>query len=229
MKLRYGLIAGMMALAPAVSMAQLSGNVGFMSDYVFRGVYQAPSSAMAGLDYEHDSGFYLGTWWADVADGLETDLYFGYGGEAGDFSYSIGYTGYFYTDYFDSGYDEVNLGVGWQGLSLDVAVGSWDGALDSDTGSLISGTSEDYTFVSLGYEYEGFYAKYGTWDWDESDSYDYFEIGYGLTWEGIDFSFALINSGDGGASGYPFVDNTGEVLTENQFVFSISRSFTFGE
>ena len=232
MKLRYGLIAaGTMALAPAVSMAQLTGNIGFMSDYVFRGVYQAPSSAMGGIDYAHDSGFYIGTWWADVSDGLEADIYFGFGGEAGDFSYSLGYTEYTYTDNFDSGYGEVNLGVGWSGLSLDVAVGSWDGSLD-DFGNEISGTDEDYTFYSLGYEYEGFYVKFGSWDWDTApDTYDYFEIGYGLTWEGIDFSMALINSSDQAfdVSGSPSVDPDGNTLTDNQFVFSISRSFTFGE
>lgn len=230
MNLRYGLVLGALALAPGVSMAQWSANVGFMSDYVFRGVYQSATSAMGGVDYEHDSGFYAGTWWADVDDGLETDLYFGYGGEAGDFSYGIGYTEYLYTDYFDSGYGEVNLGLGWMGLSLDVAIGEWDGALDSDTGAEIPGTDEDYTFTALGYEYEGLYVTFGSWDWDISEDYDYVEIGYGLTWEGIDFSVALINSSDQAfdVSGSPFVDDTGTTLTDNQFVFTISRAFDLG-
>ena len=92
-----------------------SANLGFASDYFFRGIYQAQSSASGGIDYEN-SGFYAGVWAADVSDGLsagypgtdaaglEVDGYFGYGGEVGDFSYGIGYTGYFYTDDFDDTY-----------------------------------------------------------------------------------------------------------------------------
>lgn len=215
MKLRYGLIAGTMALAPAVSMAQLSANVGYMSDYIFRGVFQEDSSAMGGIDYAHDSGLYIGTWAADVGDGLETDLYFGYGGEAGDFSYSIGYTGYYYTDDFDTEYNEVNFGVGWSGLSLDIAVGSWDGLAGDPT------TEDDYTYYELGYEYEGFYIKFGSWDWDSVPStLDYAEIGYGFTWEEIDFSVAIVNSSDLFVSEDSFADNA--------ITFSISKSIEFG-
>ena len=81
MKFRQTMILLSFGVVPAVTMADLSANIGFVSDYVFRGIYQAPSSASAGIDYEHDSGFYIGTWGADVGDGLETDVYFGYGGD----------------------------------------------------------------------------------------------------------------------------------------------------
>jgi uncharacterized protein (TIGR02001 family) len=217
MKFHYALLAaGGAALAPTVSMAQLSANVGYMSDYIFRGVFQEDSSAMGGLDYAHDSGFYIGTWAADVGDGLETDLYFGYGGEAGDLSYSIGYTGYFYTDDFDSEYNEVNLGVGWMGLSLDVAVGSWDGFVGSPA------TEDDYTHYALGYEYEGFYIKFGGWDFDKAPSTaDYAEIGYGFTWQEIDFSLAIVNSSD------LFVSE--DTIADNAITFSISKSIAIGE
>ena len=69
-------------------------------------------SAYAGIDYAADGGFYLGTWGADVGDGLETDVYFGFAG-GDNFTYKIGYTGYFYTDDFDDTYQEVNLGIGY--------------------------------------------------------------------------------------------------------------------
>jgi uncharacterized protein (TIGR02001 family) len=205
-----------LGLVPAVSMAQLSANVGYMSDYIFRGVFQEDSSAMGGLDYEHDRGFFIGTWAADVGDGLETDLYFGYGGESGDLSYSIGYTGYYYTDDFDTEYNEVNLGVGWRGLSLDVAIGDWDGLVG------VPNSGDDYTFVSLGYEYEGFYITLGSWDFDTAPSTaDYAEIGYGFEWEGLDFSIGLVNSSDLFVSEDSFADNA--------FVFSISKSIAIGE
>ena len=84
-------------IVPATSMAEVSANIGWVSEYIYRGIHQDDSSAAAGIDYAHDSGFYLGTWGADVGDGLETDVYFGFaGGE--NFTYKIGYTGYYYTD-----------------------------------------------------------------------------------------------------------------------------------
>lgn len=226
MRFSYGLVAGTMALAPAVSMAELTGNVGIMSDYVFRGAFQEDASAMGGLDYAHDSGFYIGTWAADVGEGLETDLYFGYGGEAGDFSYSIGYTGYFYTDDFDSEYNELNLGIGYAGLTLDVAVGTWDGIVGDPL------TEDDYVFTSLGYAFDsGFYITLGSWDYDTAiDTADYAEIGYGFEWEGFDLSFALINSSDLPVTELGWDPDVGvPASADNIITFSISKSFTLAD
>ena len=152
MKLRQTIILLSFGLVPAASMADLSANVGMVSDYLYRGIYQEDSSASAGLDYEHDSGFYVGTWGADVGDGIETDLYFGYGGEVGDITWGVGYTGYYYTDTFDDTYAEINLGVGYGIFSLDFASGEWDGF----------GLPQDYTFTSLTLEIpNGPYFTYG--------------------------------------------------------------------
>ena len=78
-------------LTSGLAHAQWSANVGWASDYYFRGILQSPTSPSGGIDYE-SNGFYAGTWAADVYDGLEVDGYFGFGGESGDFSYGIGYT-----------------------------------------------------------------------------------------------------------------------------------------
>ena len=52
--------------AQAVALEGVSGNVGLVSQYLFRGIAQtSTASASAGLDYEN-GGFYLGTWAADV-------------------------------------------------------------------------------------------------------------------------------------------------------------------
>ena len=58
----------------AVASADVSYNVGYVSEYYYRGIYQKNSSASAGIDYE-EGGFYVGAWTADVGDGLEYDLY----------------------------------------------------------------------------------------------------------------------------------------------------------
>ena len=77
-------------LACAGANAEWSGNVGWTSEYIFRGISQSDSSAYVGVDYE-SQGFYAGTWAADVGQGSEVDFYVGYAGGLGDsFSYQVG-------------------------------------------------------------------------------------------------------------------------------------------
>ena len=165
--------------------ADFSANIGWASDYYFRGILQSPSSPSAGLDYE-SNGFYVGTWAADVYDGLEVDGYVGYGGEVGDFTYGIGYTGYFYTGDFDDTYQEINLSGGFGIVTLDVAVGKYDGDFDSDT----PGDQDAYTYYALTVEKNGFYGKYAGFAQDADGSY--FEAGYGTTVAEIDLGLSLL-------------------------------------
>ncbi|SDD08665.1 TorF family putative porin [Aquimonas voraii] len=63
-------------LAGGASAGELSGDVGVVSDYVFRGVSQTDEdpAVQAGLTYSLESGFYVGTWASQVDFGSETDL-----------------------------------------------------------------------------------------------------------------------------------------------------------
>ena len=169
----------------APAMADLSANVGFASEYHFRGILQKESSASGGLDYE-SGGFYVGTWAADVGDGLEVDGYFGYGGEIGDVSFSVGYTGYFYTGDFDDTFQEINLGAGFGMLSLDVAVGQYDGDFDD----IAPGEQQDYTHYALTLEKNGFYGTLAGWAQDVDG--EYLQIGYDTSLAEIDLGVALI-------------------------------------
>jgi uncharacterized protein (TIGR02001 family) len=81
-------------LCTNIAMADLSANIGWASDYFYRGILQAPTSASAGIDFEKN-GFYIGSWAADVKDGLEVDGYFGYATEIQGINYSVGFTGYY--------------------------------------------------------------------------------------------------------------------------------------
>ncbi|MEN6587274.1 MAG: TorF family putative porin [Sulfuricella sp.] len=83
--------------APAAS--SVTGNMAFVSNYVFRGLTQtwAKPTVQAGLDYVHPSGFYLGTWGSGVSDkeyanaSMEWDLYAGYNGKfSDDFGWGVG-------------------------------------------------------------------------------------------------------------------------------------------
>ena len=206
-------LKGMMAVLAVVGAgftasnanAEVSYNVGFASEYYYRGILQKSSSGSAGLDYEQ-GGLYLGTWAADVGDGLEIDLYGGYGIETdAGFSASVGFTGYYYTGDFDDTYEEINLGVGYGMVSLGYSVGEWDGF----------GEPADYSFLEATVETEvGVYATFGSFGKDFDG--DYIELGYGTTVSDIDLGVAFIFSDDLGDQ----AGGEGEAL-----VFSIGKSF----
>lgn len=109
----------------------LSANVGFVSDYRYRGISQTEKkpALQGGFDYEHASGAYLGVWGSNISwikDGkssLELDLYGGYGGEVGDFSYDVGLLQYYYPGGKVEGAANPNtleayVGGGWGPLSV---------------------------------------------------------------------------------------------------------------
>jgi hypothetical protein len=192
--------------APAVAMAEVTGNIGYVSDYIYRGVFQAESSPSVGADYTSENGFYLGTWWADVTNGTETDVYFGWQGGSESVTFKIGYTAYRYLDDFDGDYDEINLGLYAGIFALDVAVGEYDAStLWAPLGD------EDYLFTSVTLSPEvGPYYKLGIWGGDIADNVfplltktgqdggEYLEVGYTYSIEdtGVDLSAALIYSDD---------------------------------
>ncbi len=203
---RAGTILALLT-ASAAANAGWSANIGWQSDYYFRGIFQKSSSAQGGVDYE-TGGFYAGVWAADVGggftgDGLEVDGYFGYGGEVGDFSYGIGYTGYFYTGDFDDTYQEINLGAGFGMLSLDVAIGEYDN---------FDGPTLDYTYYALTLENNGFYGTYAGFSQDADG--EYLELGYGTTVSDIDLGIALILAND---------DLIGQ--DDESLVFTIGKTF----
>lgn len=190
------------------SAENLTANLGYNSEYIFRGIPQKTSSAFAGLDWER-SGFSLGSWAADVGDGLEIDLYGAYAIEAGDWGFSVGGTWYTYTGDFDDEYLELNLGASWKFLSFEAAIGKYD-----------STPRQDYQFYALTAGHNGFYGKVGTFSGDFSGSY--YEAGYGGSLDAqetylFDYAIAAIHS-----------DSTllgGE--SDTNLVFTISRDFSF--
>jgi len=194
----------------AAAVEGLSTNVGLVSQYFFRGVSQTDTaSASAGIDYEN-GGFSVGAWTADVQDGLEIDLYGGYGGELeGGLGYSVGFTTYQYTGGFDTSYNEVNLGLSYGMFSLSYNVGEHE---------VEGGSDSDYDFLSLTVEHDGFYATAGTWG-DDFDG-EYLELGYGTEIGGFDVGVAFIaNSKELGAES---ISGSG---SDENLVFSIGKSF----
>ena len=94
----------MLACAPS-AFAGATANVGAFSEYMFRGVGQSSGAAVqGGLDYAHDSGFYVGTWASNIGfagssgSGTEMDLYGGYAGKIGEVGFDIGGLYYWYPE-----------------------------------------------------------------------------------------------------------------------------------
>jgi uncharacterized protein (TIGR02001 family) len=142
--------AGLAALTvtlPSLSVAQdkkeasphtFTGNVGFASEYRYRGITQttAKPALQGGFDYSHASGFYLGTWasnvsWladqsttaAPVSNSLELDLYGGYKGAVGDLGYDVGLLQYLYPGSYPKGFTkpdtlEAYVAGTWKMLTL---------------------------------------------------------------------------------------------------------------
>ena len=196
-------------LVGAAQEAEVSANVGWVSEYFYRGLLQKESSASAGLDVAV-SKVYLGAWAADVGDGNEVDLYGGVGTEIEDFSVSVGGTGYFYTGDFDTTYLELNLNVGYGALAAEFSYGrhSLDQAVPT------APDSENYWFLGITVEERGFYATFGAFG-DELDG-EYYEAGYALSVAELDLSVAWINTTS---------DLIGGADDDNTLVFGISHTF----
>ena len=167
-------------LSVSVSAVEISGNVGYATEYHYRGILQNSESFSAGIDLDA-GGLNMGIWTADVGDGAEVDVYSSYTWEVGDLAVSAGMTGYYYTGDFDETYEEVNLGLDYKFLSVEHSMGTWEGE-----------EGMDYDFTSITTNYNDFYATYGIFGKEFSG--DYVEVGYGRTFKGVDMGVAYITT-----------------------------------
>jgi uncharacterized protein (TIGR02001 family) len=169
--------------------AELTTNVGVVSQYHFRGIQQTGgSSTSAGIDYA-SGAFSVGTWAADVQDGLEVDLYGNYNFELDSgVSFDIGATTYQYTGDFDSAYNELNLGASYGVFSVGYAIGQWDGVVGDE-----AATESDYTVLTLGFEHNGFSGTVGVYG-DDAEG-EYVELGYATVIGEFDVGVGLVVSG----------------------------------
>ena len=211
-----------------------SSNMGFMSDYIYRGVHQAGSSGYGGFDIEYGN-FYVGTWFADLQEGgwgtdthrgFEYDVYAGVGFDLTDtLSGYVGYTIYRYTDKgasaFDDDYDEFNIGVSFAmtddlSISLDYSNGENTATDQSET---------DYDIGTVTLDYLGAYFTYGDWGISEDDTgetdAEYMEIGYSRTVGDFDLGGYFVLSEKELAT----ASDTQEDGDFSRFVFTMGTSF----
>jgi uncharacterized protein (TIGR02001 family) len=232
------------ALAPATTQAGVTGNVGMVNQYIFRGIEQSSgATAQAGIDYEHESGFYVGLWGSEVGPkkGLEYDIYAGYATEISGLALGAGVTLYNYTkdvtkdsNAFDSSYQELNLSLGYGPISVGFDIGKHAKAQPTATVAAFAAGAkdEDYTVLTVTYEYESVYATYGSASGfalranagDKKIDHSWLELGYGTEIsDGFELSTALMYISKE-ASGY--TNNTTNKSEDNmKMVFGITKTF----
>jgi uncharacterized protein (TIGR02001 family) len=206
-----GIVFASSGLFVSTASAEVSYNIGWASEYYYRGILQKNSSGSAGIDYT-EGGFYAGGWAADVGDGLEVDGFFGYNYETDSgFTLGAGFTGYYYTGEFDDTYEEVNFNFGYGMVAVEYSVGEWEGF----------GASKDYDFLAVTLAGDnGFYGTFGTFG-DELDG-EYVELGWGTTISDIDFGVAAIFNSDEISDQK---SSSGAATEGEAFVFTIGKSF----
>lgn len=121
-------IAALVASIP--SQAEVTANAGISNNYIWRGLTQTINEAVVsgGLDYANESGFYAGTWAANVSYdsddvySYEHDMYFGFAGETSDISYDIGYLYYNYDSQAGFDFGEIYGSIGFGNFSLGLSL-----------------------------------------------------------------------------------------------------------
>ncbi len=153
--IKQTLIATALMAGTSAALADISGNVALTTDYVFRGISQTDNqmAIQGGLDYAHDSGFYLGTWASNVDSDffngvghdpqIELDLYGGYSGEMNGVGYDVGYLRYQYP-----GFDTANTNEIYGKLSF----GDFNASINYSDELAFLASSESAWYLAAGYE-----------------------------------------------------------------------------
>ena len=146
MKFTKTILATALLAGAGVAQAELSANIGAASNYYFRGITQTDDGAAVsgGIDYEHESGFYAGTWLSNIdftsapKASVEVDGYLGFGGDIGESDFGYDLSGWYYW-YPDAGgdsqngeldYAEISGSLSWKWATATVAYTVWAEADD---------------------------------------------------------------------------------------------------
>jgi uncharacterized protein (TIGR02001 family) len=156
--------------ASSASPHSLSTNIGFFTDYTFRGIsYGRERGAIqGGIDYAHSSGFYVGAWASNVekdalaGNTVELDLYGGYATAlTQDIGINVGFLQFYYPDNNHTGENgvggspnttELNAAVSYKYFTLkdSYAVTNFFGLNNASGGN---GNSRGSNYIELNVAY----------------------------------------------------------------------------
>jgi len=212
-------------------LGEVTANVGFFTDYIFRGVSQTDQepAVQGGFDWSHEAGPYVGVWGSNVDfdDGdeahIEIDYYGGYANSIDNFSYDVGVIYYSYPgadDDLDFDYFEVAASVGYDLGVVSASVGfnySPDFFGGSDDAYFYYGTLA----VPLPYGF-GLDGHFGHQDIEDNVTFgleDYNEWNIGLTYAlwGFDLDIRYHDTDLG--------DSECADICDARAVFGITRTF----
>lgn len=215
-----------MAISGTAS-AETSATVSAASMYLWRGQNLTPNGGqIAGsLDYGHSSGAYAGIWTSTETGGHETDLYLGFGGEAGGVSYDISYWNYLYnedcnTTSCDAGENDASefaLSVGFDPITFTMYMNA-----DAPT------ADDEYSYYTLDAAFGKFNVQYGVWDYNATakNSYNHITVSYAATDE---LSFAVSKASNDKGENTPAnkTADDGSYGVEEDLLFQVSYSKSF--
>lgn len=234
------------AMAAEASPHTLTGNVGFASDYRFRGIsqtYEDPA-IQGGFDYAHSSGFYLGTWGSNVESlslngaNMEWDVYGGYTFNVGDVAVNVGGLYYWYPSQTNNAVDidtfEVYAGATWKWLNVKYSHSTTElfGIIDSEnSGYLEANVNVPLPAdVTLGLHY-GYQGVAGSIAGTDNDSYSDWKISVSKPILGFNVSLAYVDT-DVDSTNVTWGGNTAvtkgtdvEDLTDGTVVLTVGKTF----
>lgn len=226
-------------LGAKVAMAEgelpISANISIVSDYAFRGISQTEQrpALQGGLDWEHDSGFYLGFWASNVSwlndldlntkNSLETNLYGGYATSIGPIGIDVGLLQYYYPGNYGSTYKasgakkphtlEGYVGLSWEFLSFTYSRSFTNlFGLDKSKGSNYYDLSASYEIMD-GLTLDAHYG-YSDIKGAGNDNYKDWKLGVTKSYGGFDFGLH-----------YTDTDIKGSNIADDRVILSVSKSF----
>ncbi len=229
--------------------SQVSGNIGLVSEYRFRGIDQTFSkpAIQGGFDYTHPSGVYLGNWNSNVSSGagypngnIEMDFYGGYKRAFEDFSADAGLIYYAYpgtSPKIDN--KELYVGGGWKFVSAKFFY-AVDDYFSTKAASGASTKGTRYLDLALNYDLGngwGLMAHYGWLEFKNINdgSYDDWKLGLTKDLSGWLVGAALVGTNAKGNCGssepycfaqtLPGPGGSSKDAGRNTVVLSIAKTF----
>lgn len=160
-----------------------TANVGFVSDYYFRGISQSwhKPAVQGGFDITHSSGFYAGMWGSNVSPNTypdasaEIDIYGGYNGTTPieGLGWTVGLYGYMYP------------GGSWKKYSFQGQSQQTPNGGRWDTAEINFGVSYSYFSAKLSYTLTDWFGAERDTGWTKSTkgtTYIEFNAAYPLPW-----------------------------------------------
>ena len=170
----FALTSMFLILSSYASTADVSGNVGLSSDYIWRGITQTNGdiAVNGGFDLSTDNGFYFGTWASNASAGtasMELDVYLGFSGEmAENMTYDVGYISVIYPGNDAADFEEAYVGFNIYGLSILYSDGQNNGPSYSEIGYSVDAGPGSFNISYGEYEDNGDNTLVG-YDWNIAD------------------------------------------------------------